>query len=108
MIEHLTNDNYAKHINGNTNCVIDFSATWCGPCKMIKPVYEELSNLCGNYSKSNLHFYCTDVDNDDEIAEKYNITCMPTFVFIHNGKEVHRILGLFEKQDFIKNLNKFY
>jgi thioredoxin 1 len=68
--------------------IIDFSATWCGPCKMIGPVFEELSK-----AHQNVHFVKVDVDQRSDIAAEYNITAMPTFIAFKNGSEVNRSLG---------------
>jgi len=68
--------------------VIDFTATWCGPCKMISPFFEELSTKYHGVS-----FYKVDVDQCQEVAMKYQVSAMPTFVYLKNGKEVDRLQG---------------
>lgn len=68
--------------------VIDFSATWCGPCKMIAPLYEELSE-----DFSNAIFLKVDVDENHETAAKYGVKAMPTFLFIKRGEVVDAIQG---------------
>jgi thioredoxin 1 len=68
--------------------LIDFFATWCGPCKRIASVYEELAN---KYNK--VTFLKVDVDESEEVASKYSIESLPTFVFLKNGVEVKRIEG---------------
>jgi thioredoxin 1 len=68
--------------------VIDFTATWCGPCKMIGPIFEQLSN-----KYLGVAFLKVDVDECGEIAMKYQVQAMPTFVFFKNKKEVDRLRG---------------
>ncbi|KIM31579.1 hypothetical protein M408DRAFT_14813 [Serendipita vermifera MAFF 305830] len=68
--------------------VIDFHATWCGPCKMIAPTFEKLSK---DYTSVN--FVKVDVDQAQEVAQKYSVTAMPTFVFIKGSDVVHTIRG---------------
>lgn len=68
---------------GDKLIVIDFFAMWCGPCKMIAPKYEELSK-----ENTNVIFLKVDVDDNEEIAVKYEISSMPTFVFIKNNQVV--------------------
>lgn len=68
--------------------VIDFFATWCGPCKVIAPKFEELSKLYPTIT-----FLKVDVDESGELAEKYNIRAMPTFVFLRDGVQIHKIEG---------------
>ncbi|XP_072260535.1 thioredoxin-like [Pyxicephalus adspersus] len=68
--------------------VIDFSASWCGPCKRIAPIYEEIS--CAN---PDVLFYKVDVDDVADLAEKCGIQAMPTFQFFKNKKKVAEIRG---------------
>jgi thioredoxin 1 len=69
--------------------VIDFFATWCGPCKRIAPIFETLADKF--YPK--VQFFKVDVDESPELAEKFNISAMPTFVFLKDGKIVKRVEG---------------
>ncbi|CAK9312691.1 unnamed protein product [Citrullus colocynthis] len=68
--------------------VVDFTASWCPPCRFIAPVFAELA-------KAHVHviFLKVDVDELKEIAEKFNVNAMPTFAFVKGGVEVHRIVG---------------
>lgn len=68
---------------GDKLVVIDFYATWCGPCKMISPKLEEMSK-----TKTNVVFLKVDVDEAEDVAMEYNISAMPTFLFMKNGKKV--------------------
>jgi thioredoxin 1 len=68
--------------------LIDFFATWCGPCKNIAPKFEQLSKMF-----SSVTFLKVDVDESAELAEQFNIRAMPTFVFLHDGKVVKTIEG---------------
>jgi len=73
---------------GGKLVVVDFHATWCGPCKVIAPSIEELSK-----EMTNVVFLKVDVDENEEVAEKYEIKAMPTFKFFKNGKVVTEMLG---------------
>ena len=68
--------------------VIDFFATWCGPCKRIAPTYEKLSEAFPGIA-----FLKVDVDEAAELVNQYDISAMPTFVFLKDGKEVKRVEG---------------
>ncbi|CAL8075444.1 unnamed protein product [Calicophoron daubneyi] len=68
--------------------VLDFFATWCGPCRAIAPEVEELSK-----KYPNVKFGKVDVDVDEECSSEYKIECMPTFVFFKEGKEIERFSG---------------
>ena len=68
--------------------VIDFFATWCGPCKRIAPTYEKLSEAFPKIT-----FLKVDVDESPELTSEYDISAMPTFVFLKDGKIVKRVEG---------------
>jgi len=68
--------------------VIDFFATWCGPCKKVAPMYEEMSKVY-----SSVTFLKVDVDESNEVAEIFDVRAMPTFVFLKDGQRVAEIEG---------------
>lgn len=68
--------------------VIDFFATWCGPCKKIAPFYDELAKVYPNVA-----FLKVDVDESGEIVERFNVNAMPTFVFLKDSQIVKVIEG---------------
>lgn len=68
--------------------VVDFFATWCGPCKMIAPLLDKFSN---EYTSAK--FIKVDVDELGEIAQQYEISSMPTIVFFKNGEVVQKVIG---------------
>ncbi|GKY96196.1 hypothetical protein MPSEU_000579500 [Mayamaea pseudoterrestris] len=73
--------------------VIDFSATWCGPCKMIAPLFEQLSE-----SFTNVIFIKVDVDANPDTAAKYSVSAMPTFLFIKRGEVLDKLMGASPEQ----------
>lgn len=78
--------------------VVDFYATWCGPCKMFAPIFEEVSN---DYD---FNFIKIDVDNYQDIAREYGVMSIPTIILFKDGKEVKRNTGFMSKEDFINFL----
>ncbi|GAA5885402.1 hypothetical protein JCM6882_009605 [Rhodosporidiobolus microsporus] len=68
--------------------VIDFHATWCGPCKAVAPKFEQFANQYRNVT-----FVKVDVDQAQDIARAYGVSAMPTFVFVKNERKVHQVRG---------------
>ena len=80
--------------------VVKFSAAWCGPCRMMKPIFEKVAK---NHEKDeNLEFKEINLDGDDadEISEKYQIRNVPTFLILNNGSEYARQTGARNEQSF--------
>lgn len=75
-------------INSSKPVAIDFYATWCGPCRMISPRFEALSEKFPSIT-----FVKVDVDQAGEIAQNMQISAMPTFVFFKDGKKVTTVVG---------------
>ena len=71
--------------------VVDFSATWCMPCKLIAPVFDEMSSPDGEFA--NIIFVKIDVDEVPELAERFQVQAMPTFLFMRNSEEIDRFSG---------------
>uniref|UniRef100_A0A669BH40 Thioredoxin n=1 Tax=Oreochromis niloticus TaxID=8128 RepID=A0A669BH40_ORENI len=75
---------------GNSLVVVDFTATWCGPCRMIAPVYEKMAAESEN---ANVIFLKVDVDAARDVSSSCGIRSMPTFHFYKNGQKVHEFSG---------------
>ena len=73
--------------------VVDFFATWCGPCKMLAPVFEELSG-----EMNDVNFFKVDVDQALDIARKYAITTVPTMLIFKDGEVVDKMIGFLPKE----------
>lgn len=79
---------FREKIASNNLTVIDFTATWCGPCQVVAPQFAELSN-----KNPGCNFYKVDVDEGEEIAQECDIQCMPTFKFYKNGQLLDTVTG---------------
>ncbi|XP_035530950.1 thioredoxin [Morone saxatilis] len=75
---------------GDKLVVVDFTATWCGPCKQIAPIFVEQSSKPEN---KNVIFLKVDVDEAEDVSSFCNISCMPTFHFYKNGEKVFEFSG---------------
>lgn len=97
MALEFTDTNFETTVLKNDKLsVIDFWAEWCGPCRMVGPTLEQLAqSLEGKVKVSKLN-----VDQNQEIAMKYNIQSIPSLVLFKNGNEVARIVGLSSKEKY--------
>lgn len=77
-----------KVINSDKKVLVDFYASWCGPCKMLSPVIEQLSESDDTYN-----YYKIDIDNALEISKKYGIMSIPTLLIFENGEVKNSSLG---------------
>jgi thioredoxin 1 len=92
----------AEVMNSQTPVLIDFFAEWCGPCKMMAPVLDEVAR---DYA-GKLKVVKVDVDESGEIAAKFGVTAMPTFVLLKNGQETFRRVGAAPKSAFVQELQQ--
>ena len=79
---------FQKCLGEHELVAVDFTASWCGPCQMIGPVFAELSTAFRN-----IHFIKVDVDENEETAARIGVQAMPTFVFFARGKKVSDLVG---------------
>lgn len=95
---HLEKENFDELIKDKV--VVDFFATWCGPCKMLGPVFEELSTEIND-----IKFIKVDIDEHEDLCRKYKVMSVPTLIVFDKGKEVKRNIGFIPKEklkEFIK------
>ena len=101
-IIHLNRTNWNDIVlNSNLPVLVDFWAEWCGPCRMVGPIVEQLAqSLDGKVKVSKLN-----VDQNQEIAMKYNVQSIPSLILFKNGKEIARTVGLSPKEKYEKFVN---
>lgn len=103
-ITYLYNDNFESVIQSAEKPVlVDFSASWCGPCRMIAPIIEEIME---EYT-DDLDVYKVDVDEADAVAAQYEVMSIPTIMFFKNGQEQERIVGFRSKEMLVQSLQKY-
>ena len=96
MVKKIENEKMDEALSAGC-AVVDFSATWCGPCRMLAPVLEELADEM----EGKAQFYGVDVDDNPELAMKYQIASIPAIVIFKNGAPVSRAVG-FRPKDELK------
>lgn len=96
----ITDANFSELLETGLPIVLDFSATWCGPCKKIAPIIEELA---GEYDGRVIVGKC-DVDENEVLTSKYGIRNIPTVLFIKNGEVVDKNVGAAPKSDFVTKI----
>ena len=88
MVQYLnTKEEFNEQIQEGI-CIVDFTATWCGPCQRVGPEFENLAS-----QMHNIKFFKVDVDKNDQVTQQQNITCMPTFQIFQNGRLVDTVTG---------------
>ena len=93
----LTKDNFNEIIINNKKVLVDFNANWCGPCRMLSPILEEISSL-----RSDVVIASVNIDSEEELAKKYNIMSIPCLVLFKDGNEINRSLGLKPREEIEK------
>ena len=89
----VTKDNFEKEVlKSEIPVLADFNASWCGPCKSMRPLLDELAENNPNYKIVSI-----DIDEEDELVEEYEVASIPCLVVFKNGKETNRNIGLIPK-----------
>ena len=100
MEEGNNKEEFDKHIEDNTAVVADFWAPWCGPCKMVMPVLEKLSE-----SYSTVKFVKVNVDDNKQLSSEYNISSIPSVLFFKDGKLSKTEIGIKPQGTLEENVN---
>ncbi|WP_054742024.1 thioredoxin [Cellulosilyticum ruminicola] len=101
MLKIVNESNFSEEI-GSGVVVVDFFADWCGPCKMLSPVLEELQSELMDQVK----IIKVNVDESSSLARQYSITNIPALVVLKDGNEVDRLVGFSPKQIIKENIEK--
>ena len=101
MAFEFTDDNFQSEVlSADKPVVVDFSATWCGPCKQLSPIIDELSREYEGRAKVGK----VDIDQSQETAARYGIMSVPTVLFFKGGEKVDSVVGLNSKEFFRKKI----
>ena len=101
-MEIINSDNFEEKVtNTNGIVLVDFFATWCGPCRMLTPVLEEVSE------ETDAKIYKVDIDKREDLSRKFGIMVVPTMIIFKDGKEQEKFSGYMQKEDILAKLNNF-
>jgi len=99
----LTGENFQKQVlDDNGVVLVDFWAPWCGPCKMISPILDEI----GKKYKGKIKIGKLNVDEAGEVATKYNVMSIPSILFFKKGKVFDQIIGMQDKKNIIDKIDE--
>ena len=101
MVKKISQNEFNEVTESNI-AVIDFSATWCGPCKMLAPVLAEVSE---EYA-GKVNFFNVDVDENPDLARQYKIMNIPALVVVKNGEKVDMQVGFVPKESLVEFIEK--
>lgn len=94
----VNKDNFKEEVlESDKKVLVDFNANWCGPCKMLRPILEEVAK-----KNDSVKFISVNIDDEDELAEDYNVSSIPCLVVFENGEEKARSIGLIPKEEVEK------
>ncbi len=95
----ITTENFDEIIKANETVLVDFFATWCGPCKMMSPIIDEIAAENAGVTVGKC-----DVDEAEELAMRFNIMSIPTIMVFKNGEPSKTFVGLTDKEKIVKEL----
>jgi len=104
MAKQITDQNAAELIAGDQLVVIDFWATWCGPCQRLSPIVEQLAE---EYAQKPVIIGKYNVDEGEELTAEYGIRNIPVLLFIKNGQLLHKMVGAATKAAVQEQIEKF-
>ena len=101
MAKVATNSNFNELLQDSKLVVVDFWATWCGPCRMLSPILDEVEEEM----KDKISVVKVNVDDADEIAAQFRIMSIPTLLFFKNGQVVDKTVGAMPKPTLVEKIN---
>lgn len=102
MVIHTDEKNFNKEVLESEKIVfVDFYADWCGPCRITSPIIDEIAQ-----EEKNIKFVKVNVDESPELANRYQVFSIPTFIIFKNGQPIHQFVGAMSKEGFLEEIEK--
>ena len=101
-VVNLTNENYGDYIHGENPVVVDFWATWCGPCRMVGPVIDSLADE----DEGKMAVCKVNVDDMPDVASEYKIMSIPTVMIMKKGEIIDKAVGVRTKEEYKNMIEK--
>ena len=102
MIKHINKENFKTEVLDSTKPIlVDFFATWCGPCNMLSPILENISNTRADFNIAKVN-----IDELRDLAIDYEVEVVPTLLIFKNGKVVGRIEGLVSEEEIVNKVQE--
>ena len=103
MIKNINKENFKTEILDSTEPIlVDFFATWCGPCNMLSPILENISNTRADFNIAKVN-----IDELRDLAIDYEVEVVPTLLIFKNGKVVGRIEGLVDEEEIVNKVQEY-
>lgn len=96
MVKELTTENFKEEIASEQKTLVDFWAPWCGPCRMLSPIVDEIAETATDFKVGKVN-----VDEHPDIAREYLIAAIPTLLVFKNGELVGKTVGLSDKEEIL-------
>lgn len=102
-LQHFDEESFQEALNAGQLVMVDFWATWCGPCRMLGPVIEQLAE---EYEEQDVVIGKVDVDENPALAQRYGVMSIPTVVFFKDGEEFDRKVGVMAFEAYADTLDE--
>ncbi len=103
-VKELSDEGFGSFLEENERAVVDFWATWCGPCKAVKPTFEDVA---GRY-KGDISFGEMNIEENNRVANQYGIQAIPAFLFFEDGQVVGQVQGALSMDQFIDKIEESF